>query len=263
MPEMSLQDAVRLVLREASEPLHYREIADIIAAERYREAMGATPDKTVAAALSAMRRNGENYSMPGRPGYYVHAPLAVGQAASASPDDRGEDDDPTDDSQVRIQAYGLYWERDKVEWDAGRGQIELLGRQNRAAQPVDFADQQGVYLLHQMQTVTYVGRTAATQNGLFGRLRDHVKNPRRSGRWDRFSWFGLRPVNEDATLGNAPQVLTTDLLITILEAVLIETYLPSFNDKSGDLMGELYEQVIDPDIAKERAAELLRDAMGR
>ena len=259
MPEMSLQDAVRRVLRETAEPLHYREIADIIAAERYRESMGATPDKTVAAALSAMRRNGEDYSLPGRRGFYVSAPLGADQSASASPDD----DDPTDDSQVRIQAYGLYWERDKVEWDANRGQVELLGRQNRAADPVDFADQQGVYLLHQMQTVTYVGRTAAAQNGLFGRLRDHVRNPRRSGRWDRFSWFGLRPVNEDGTLGGIPQALTTDLLITILEAVLIETYLPSFNDKSGDLMGELYEQVIDPDIAKERAAELLRDAVGR
>ena len=263
MPEMSLQDAVRLVLRETAEPLHYREIADIIAAERYRESMGATPDKTVAAALSAMRRNGEDYSMPGRRGFYLYAPHSESQFATASSDDLADDDGQTNTSQVRIQAYGLYWERDKVEWDTNRGPVELLGRQNRAADPVDFADQQGVYLLHQMQTVTYIGRTAAAQNGLFGRLRDHVRSPRRSGRWDRFSWFGFRPVNEDGTLGSTPQALTTDLLITILEAVLIETYLPSFNDKSGDLMGELYEQVIDPDIAKERAAELLRDAVGR
>ena len=70
-------------------------------------------------------------------------------------------------------------------------------------------------------------------------------------------------MNETGELLPVPPALTTDLLITILEAVLIETYLPPFNDKGGDLMRELYEQVIDPDIAKERASALLREALGR
>ena len=261
MPEMSLQDAVRKVLADASEPLHYREISDIIAAEGLRENMGATPDKTVAAALSVMRKNGERIDVPKR-GYYVVGSLSSPQLdpSDVTDDDEGGD---ADNTTVSIAAYGLYWERDKVEWDVSGQKIELLGRQNSAATPVNFANQQGIYLLHQIQTVTYVGRTAAENNGLFLRLQSHVRNPRRSGRWDRFSWFGIRPVNENGELLSAPSALTTDLLITILEAVLIETYLPPFNDKSGDLMGELYEQVIDPDIAQARASSLLREALGR
>ena len=260
MPEMSLQDAVRKVLRDAGTELHYREIADIIASEGLRENMGATPDKTVAAALSIMRKGGERIEVPRR-GYYA---LASPVPATVEPAKEviDEEDDILDEGDVRISAYGLYWERDKVEWDVSGRRIELLGRQNRAATPVDFSHQQGVYLLHQMQTVTYVGRTGSDNTGLFARLKSHVINPRRTGRWDRFSWFGFRPVREDGQLGDIPDAVTTDLLITIVEAVLIETYLPSFNDKSGDLMGELYEQVIDPDIAKERAAALLREAIG-
>lgn len=260
MPEISLQDAVRKVLAEATEPLHYREISDIIAAEGLRQNMGATPDKTVAAALSVMRKSGERIDVPRR-GYYVRGTRSTLSHNVSSMVDEDDEEGAGNDA-VSIAAYGLYWERSKVEWDARGQKIELLGRQNSAATPVNFADQQGVYLLHQMQTVTYVGRTNAESNGLFGRLQSHIKNARRSGRWDRFSWFGIRPVNENGELSPAPSALTTDSLITILEAVLIETYLPPFNDKSGDLMGELYEQVIDPDIAKDRASALLREALG-
>ena len=148
-----------------------------------------------------------------------------------------------------------------MEWDVSGQKVELFGQQNQAATRVNFADQQGVYLLYQMQMVTYVGRTVAESNGLFYRLKSHVRNPRRSGRWDRFSWFGVRSVSPEGELLSAPPSLSTDLLITILEAVLIETFLPPFNDKSGDLMGELYEQVIDPEIAKQRAQSLLREAV--
>ena len=264
MPEMSLQDAVRKVLAEAEEPLYYKEIASIIAAEGLRENMGATPDKTVAAALSVMRKNGEQIDVPRR-GYYVNRPtIAPSPSAPILVEDE-EDEEYADSTAVRVAAYGLYWEREKVEWDLARGQkIELLGRPYTAPEPViNFADQQGIYLLHQMQSVTYVGRTSAESNGLLGRLKSHTTNPRRSGRWDRFSWFGLRPVSEEGELLGVPEALTSDQLITILEAVLIETYLPAFNDKRGDDMGQLYEQVIDPEIAASKANELLRDALRR
>ena len=264
MPEMSLQDAVRKVLAEAEEPLYYKEIASIIAAEGLRENMGATPDKTVAAALSVMRKNGERIDVPRR-GYYVNRPtIAPSPSAPILVEDE-EDEESADSTAVSVAAYGLYWEREKVEWDLARGQkIELLGRPYTAPEPViNFADQQGIYLLHQMQSVTYVGRTSAESNGLFGRLKSHTTNPRRSGRWDRFSWFGLRPVSEEGELLGVPEALTSDQLITILEAVLIETYLPAFNDKRGDDMGQLYEQVIDPEIAASKANELLRDALRR
>lgn len=233
MPEMNLKDAIRKVLQEATERLHYRVISDIIASEGLAQNMGATPDKSVASELSRMIMDGEPIKRLGD-GYYAWRCPRPAEA------DREDEEDDADDDKVSIAAYGLYWERDRVEWDVSR----LLGRQNRVSTPVDFADQQGVYLLHHMRTVIYVGRTSAQNNGLFGRLRSHTKSDRRSGRWDRFSWFGVRPVDENGVLLAPRCELNTDQLIAILEAVLIETHLPPFNDKSGDLMGELYQQVI-------------------
>ena len=230
MPRMSLKKAICKVLKDTTEPLHFRVISDIIASEDLWQNMSATPDKSVAGAISEMRKEGESIDRLGR-GYYAwRRPRPASSTADAN------EDDDADNATVSIAAYGLYWERDKVKWD--------VGRQNRAAKTVYFADQQGVYLLHHLRTVIYVGRTSAENNGLFGRLRSHTKSDRRSGRWDRFSWFGVRPVNEDGSLSPvpAPSELNTDLLIIILEAVLIETHLPPFNDKSGDLMGELYQQ---------------------
>lgn len=200
--------------------------------------------------------------MPRR-GYYLIGTSSIETSSPASLFAEDEEESVlAGDAEVSVAAYGLYWERDKVEWDVSGQRVELLGQQNQAATPVNFADQQGVYLLHQMQMVTYVGRTVAESNGLSDRLKSHVRNPRRSGRWDRFSWFGVRSVSQEGELLSAPSSLSIDLLITILEAVLIETFLPPFNDKSGDLMGELYEQVIDPEIAKQRAQSLLREAIG-
>ena len=261
MQERSLQAAVRKVLTEAAEPLHYREISAIIAAEDLWRNMGATPDRSVAAALSIMRKNGEPIAVPRR-GYYLMVTSSIETSSPASLFAEDEEEPVlAEDAEVSVAAYGLYWERDKVEWDVSGQKVELFGQQNQAATRVNFADQQGVYLLYQMQMVTYVGRTVAESNGLFYRLKSHVRNPRRSGRWDRFSWFGVRSVSPEGELLSAPPSLSTDLLITILEAVLIETFLPPFNDKSGDLMGELYEQVIDPEIAKQRAQSLLREAV--
>lgn len=259
MSDMTWQDAIRKVLRDAEEPLHYKEIADIIGRESLVTSTGATPSNTVSSRLGSMINEGEKIErVKGKRGYYVLPDVAQRFEKEAEAEEaESQVEDNRDSTQVRISAYGLYWERDKIVWKSS-GQI--LGKEGEAASiVVNFADQQGVYLLHNMQTVIYVGRTYAKKKGLFTRLRDHVKNPRRLGRWDQFSWFGLRPVNNDGGLEDVPDKLEPDLLITILESVLIETHLPPFNDKGGDLMGDLYEQVIDPEIAKERAIELLSD----
>lgn len=254
MSDMNWADAIRKVLREAGEPLHYAEIADIIAQEGLVKSRGATPDKTVNARLGTMINGGEKIEKKKR-GYYV-----LPEVARRLKEAEAEEAESQEDTQVRISAYGLYWERNKVKWDVSGKKIKLLGKLSSATEAINFASQRGIYLLHNMQTVIYVGRTNAKEGGLFTRLKDHAINPRRRvGRWDRFSWFGLCPVSNEGELEDVPEELETDLLITILESVLIETHLPPFNDKKGDLMGALYEQVIDPEIAKERAIEWLSD----
>ena len=48
------------------------------------------------------------------------------------------------------------------------------------------------------------------------------------------------------------------MMITILEAVIIEAFIPPLNDKGGELMGTIYLQVEDPSLVEQRAAELRR-----
>ncbi len=70
--------------------------------------------------------------------------------------------------------------------------------QQIGAEPVDFCNQLGIYLLYDGREVIYVGRT--TDRPLGKRLYEHTID-RMSARWDRFSWFGLLPVSDDGSLG--------------------------------------------------------------
>ncbi len=48
------------------------------------------------------------------------------------------------------------------------------------------------------------------------------------------------------------------MMITILEAVMIEAFIPPLNDKGGDLMGTMYRQIEDPSLVEQRDVELRR-----
>ena len=163
-----------------------------------------------------------------------------------------------------IANYGIYWDKDKVNWWPGPGgKIRLLGRRweppqqfdpDNLVDSVNFYTQSGVYLLHQGQEVMYVGRTVtnAQGGGLFFRLREHRENPERSPLWDRFSWFGFRPVCENGQLMNIPigedQSATIGAVVNVLEAVLIEAFRPKLNRQGGQL-GINFGQVRDPNLA--------------
>lgn len=94
-----------------------------------------------------------------------------------------------------IRAYGLFWSADEVNWHPGRGsrgEFMLLGRRGKNRpnlQVADFRRQSGLYILYGNYGPYYVGRASH----LGGRLRAHLKD-RHAGRWERFSWFGFRPV---------------------------------------------------------------------
>lgn len=100
----------------------------------------------------------------------------------------------------------------------------------------------------------YVGQTVtdAQGGGLFYRLREHRENPERSPLWDRFSWFGFRPV-EGGRLTDIPinedQSVRIGSVVQVLEAVLIEAFRPKLNRQGGQL-GINYGQVRDPNLAQ-------------
>ena len=250
---LSWQKAIFQVLEDAGEPLHYQEITNRIGQQSlYDFSNSATPAATVRSNLSRMVKPGDSIHDDRirriAPGIYYLGEFSLDD------DDQEADEGQTDvERSALVPAYGLFWDKDYVSWKSGK----ILGRQIADAESVNFADQQGVYLLHRDNSVVYIGKTT---DNLYGRLRYH--NRQKNLRWNKFSWFGLREVSDNAELGELPLNFTVSDLITILESVLIEALEPPINGRRGDRMGEIYEQVVDPQVAKDRAISLLRAAVG-
>lgn len=261
MVDMKWPDAIVRVLEEATTPLHYTEIAKRIIDSGYRKKETATPAATVAAILSTSLKNeGEEsrFIKPERGVYALRggAEPWVELAAVRS-------DDAEEDAQEMglINAFGMFWRRDAVNWRLA--QPTLRGLQQAGSQEVDFSRQVGVYLLHDGTRVVYVGRVSEPRLG--ARLRDHTRD-RLSGRWDRFSWFGVQAVTADGMLSAAPEAFSLENLIATMEAVLIEGLEPPQNRRQGDGFAAVeFLQGTDPILEKQRDKRLLdkmRDSLG-
>ena len=261
--EMAWQPAIIAVLQDAGEPLHYQKITELIGERELRTLSGANPANSVSGFLSQMT-NEDHPSFNDQiqrvtRGVYMfvdpESPMPDSQQDINDIDDAEEEQDETSAQKiVKVPAFGLYWERDKVNW--GRGSKGILGRQTPDTKEVDFSEQQGVYLLHKDRSVIYVGR--ATKGSLRERLKFH-KQDKKAPRWNRFSWFGLRDVNDETgELEPLPSEIDTDHFVAILESVLIEALEPPVNGQRGDYMGILYEQVVDPEIQEKEDAKLRR-----
>lgn len=260
--ELRWEEAIVNTLQDADAPLHYQRITEIIGERGLRTLTGATPAVTVNSYLNSMTKKGhasydERIRKVGR-GVFEFA--SNGDFPAPEQDEQeldGIDDEEQDsnpDLIVRVPAFALHWDKDKVKWTSG----EILGRENQNASIVNFADQKGVYILHNVYSVAYVGRTT---DNLYNRLRHHNRD-HKSGRWNKFSWFGFRGVDKDGNLTAMPTEVDPKHLISILESVLIEALAPPVNGRRGDHMGLLYEQVPHPDVAKNQSRAFLRSLTG-
>ena len=245
-------EAIKLALEHSGEPTHYSDIANIIEELGLRDNLGATPKDLIASYLShSINNDKENcpFVRVAR-GFYQ---LRTTQEGVASEPDESENTHP--DAGL-INAFGMYWNRDKVDWSKPHPQI--LGRQTAKSDPIDFGLQTGIYLLHDRREVIYVGR--AVENPIVSRLREHTSN-RLGGRWDRFSWFGVLPVIEKTgELGQPQDNFSVDALITTMEALLIEGLEPRQNRKRGDDISAVeFLQAVDPEVeAQQRKALLMK-----
>jgi hypothetical protein len=241
--EKTWREAIISVLEQAGQPLHYEEIAQQITEGELRKNLGATPAITVGSQLSASIKN-EGCLSPfirvakGTFGLRTASQTQQIISTQASESDAGEQYDI-------ISSFGMFWQRSIIEWST---QPRILGVQQPGATPVDFNRQLGIYLLYDSRGVVYVGRS--TDRPLGRRLYEHTLD-RLATRWDRFSWFGLRPVLESGELGEAPVQLPGNSLIPALEAVLIEALEPRPNRKRGDDLTAV-EYMQQPDAAIER-----------
>lgn len=246
------------VLSEAREPLHYSEIAQLILDNGLRQQVGATPAATVTATISMYMQ--DEVIRVDR-GYYR---LATSSEKTGEAESGGHSDSPkvvpttvpapvdVDEDSGFLNAFGMFWRRDEVDWEqSGK---TLLGAQLKAAESINFSQQVGVYILYSGDRVIYVGRT--TEPRLGPRLWDHTRD-RLAGRWDRFSWFGVRAVAEDGTLGSVPAgSFATDMLVATMEALLIEGLQPPQNRRRGDGFNATeFIQATDPQVEHRRAQE--------
>jgi hypothetical protein len=251
--EMTWEDAVLAVLQAAEGALRYTEIAERISSEHLKRKVGANPASSVAATLSRSLADVDSpFQKVGKGEYTLKANLqkASSQAATVEPDQISEDSDTG-----ALRAFGMFWQRIQVNWTS---KPRLLGRQQVGASEVNFSDQVGVYLLHDRDRVIYVGRASDT---LYARLRAHTTD-RLGGRWDRFSWFGLRSVSLDGSLTEPSAAWSHTVVIATLEALLIESLEPPLNRKRGDsFSGVEYLQVIDPELEASREKQVIAKLM--
>ena len=229
---MTWRDAILKVLRVADEPLHYVEIARRIIEQGLVKTRTATPNASVASNLTRLTGvTGKNrvVSIDGQPGWYA-MPDVVEKLKAGGP--AADDND-----MIKVAAFGLFWRRDWVDWNSGS---KLIGRQSEDAGEVDFADQDGVYFLHDGREVMYVGKTVTptAKNGLYNRLKHHHNDPRKTVYWDSFSWFGFRRVSDEGKLDPSPTNANFESVVDLIEAIFIETLLPRLNQNSGEGMNQ-------------------------
>lgn len=256
---MGWDKAIKKVLSGAKGQMHYKEIAEEIEKQGLRSKFGATPANTVFAVITRSISNEEADSdfIKVSPGYFA---LKASLAERQHIDDVSEqtvEEKPTG----LIQCFGMYWQASEIVW---KNKPKVLGQQQAGADLIDFSEQVGVYVLYDRDRVIYVGRT--TDRAIGQRLFEHTKG-RMNGRWDRFSWFGLRGVDDAGKL--LPVSLNANnqsVLIETLESILIEVLEPPQNRKRGDQFSATeYLQAEDPEkdkLKKEAMAAVFSSLFG-
>lgn len=252
------REAILAVLKESEAPMHYTEIADQIAEQELRSELGATPANTVNAVIAmAFKNDSENSPfVRAARGFYA---LRNAQSPSTASLVQGEvSESESESSQITgvVNAFGMFWDRSKVLWES---QPRIFGQQQSGSREVDFCEQKGVYLLHDLQGVVYVGRVS--DQNLGRRLYQHTVD-RLNGRWTRFSWFGVFPVEETGSLKVSADFSKVDINVVIatMEAVLIEGLEPRQNRRRGDDFQAVgFLQFEDPKLQLERKLSVMQE----
>ncbi len=251
--EMTWKDAIREVLRDVGEPMHYKDIAEEIAGRGLRRKFGATPAATVVAQMSGdIQQNGRHsqFVRVDSGTYTLRELLDKEKAPTPTPTPTRE---PEEEPAGVINAFGMFWRRSAVNWTSSP---KIWGQQQRGADRVDFGPQKGVYLLHDAHRTIYVGRAAEQRLGR--RLYQHTAD-RLEGRWDRWSWFGVLAVTDQGELRepmNPPA--GSEAIITAMEALLIESLEPAQNRRRGDEFRAVeYLQAEDPDVKRRKIERVM------
>ncbi len=261
MAELKWKEAIVKVFEDEKKALHYTDVAELIAERGYRKSLGATPQDTVSANMTTDINTNKEKSIFAKVDKGIYILRKFLDDSSQLVTEEIEDElivtEKTKKERYKIiNAFGIYWNRNLVHW---KTTPDLLGIQQIGASEVNFKDQIGIYLLHDSRETIYVGQ--AIEQTLGQRLKNHTTD-RLGGRWDRFSWFGFYPVNENGKLLTDIKLdnITVQNLGDILEAILIESIEPRQNRKQGNLFfGLEYLQQEAPEIKKRLKEQIIRE----
>jgi len=137
-----------------------------------------------------------------------------------------------------IRNYGLFWETKNVFWGSGgegnEGKIWGVPAHRRSEEPVNFRYQRGVYALYAEYDLVYVGQVGRGNRRLLDCLKAHTTDAL-SGRWNKFSWFGINRVLVTRELADDAIGVHTknDSVLNHIEAILIHTAEPKQNRQGG------------------------------
>lgn len=209
-------NAIEKILTEEKKELHYREIAKIIREKNLIPVNTKVKDmdKAVGGALSVDLEDelkSKFIRIKGRKGFYTL---------------RRYDE---------CNNFGLRWDLDKIDWK------NFSGWEKSKDNCVNFNEQIGIYILYDDRGPIYVGRSM--DDPIIKRLKDHTKD-RHAGKWQKFSWFGLYPVDSNGKIVKINRSIdSNNKIISYLESVLIETLETRQNRKSGDFKGKEFKQI--------------------
>lgn len=234
---------LKVLSANGGKPMHYAEIAQAIIDKGYRVNVGATPANAVASNLSMLLRKTPSQISREGDGRYSLVTTTRKKKAQESIDEAKE----SAKAMGLIRSFGVFWQKDWVDWNPTTP--KLLGVQLGQSKPVDFAEQSGVYVLYDRDRPIYVGQ--AGTSSLSSRLRAHTRD-RLANRWDRFSWFGVHGVASDELDTAVRKIeVTASVLITTMEALMIEAMEPSQNRQGGQYNAVEFTHEEDPQF-KER-----------
>jgi hypothetical protein len=260
MADMPWRDAIIDVLRRQSAAMHYADIAERIVSDGLRQSVGATPAATVSSTITTSLNNeGDRspFQRVARGEYILRAAVSTNTPGLPSAVPASEDEE-TDVLEGPVQAFGMFWDRARVRWITTPS---IFGRQQIGADVVNVAGQRGIYLLHDVREVIYVGR--CTDRPLGVRLYEHTFD-RLKTRWNRFSWFGLCPVNDDGSLANPRSGHNPDQVIAAMEALLIEALEPAQNRRRGDGFTAVeFIQGEDPEVERAQMKAAIAELQAR
>lgn len=135
-----------------------------------------------------------------------------------------------------VRSIGLFWREDYVFWGSGNQSGTLLGVPSNAttSDVIDFREQIGVYALYADYQLVYVGQAGTGEATIFSRLKHHRKNDL-AGRWNKFSWFGIRSVMKNGGLYTKTGKIHPNVsdVLNHIEAILIHTAEPPMNGQGG------------------------------